>query len=460
MSFRDPEELYKDLPEIIESPFSMDEANAQITLYNGRFTVSNPQRILEFEGRIFFNWVASSGCHFQGECYIQGIPDFFQSIRESYSVSVKGLDIGEAYIQSASFADSNNIAVTNGRMRGKIVLDDRSVPVTKLRFSIPNLRSFRGEAVKKRSNGTLSLHSNRLTFSNEKFNIIIDRRDEYNTLLESLKAKGGFAILYFGTVTPKGKSSISFEELDELFDSFNIFISFLNGRRTSAHLIEGIFEEEIKWLDCTDFMVDPYKYVPSWPQEDSTNGLDKIWGVFTNLWKDIDDRGFLNSAVHWYVEANSNSGLTEGSLIMAQTALELIYNWWIIEQKQMIVGKDSENLSASNKIRMLLSQLSVDYTVPASFGDLQKFVDDNDSIADAPEAIVQIRNAIVHSQEEKRRKLSSIHYLAKHQALQLSIWYIELSLLKILGFDGKYSNRCAGKAYAAEAEMFVPWSNH
>ncbi|MGB4568690.1 MAG: hypothetical protein WBH96_06955, partial [Dysgonamonadaceae bacterium] len=47
----------------------------------------------------------------------------------------------------------------------------------------------------------------------------------------------------------------------------------------------------------------------------------------------------------WYVEANSNAGFSEGSIILAQTALELIYNWWIVENKKIILGKDSENIS-------------------------------------------------------------------------------------------------------------------
>jgi hypothetical protein len=114
---------------------------------------------------------------------------------------------------------------------------------------------------------------------------------------------------------------------------------------------------------------------------------------------------------------------------MAQTALELLYNWWIIENKKMILGKDSENINASNKIRLISSQLNISYSVPSSFTLLQKFVDENENINDAPEAIVQIRNAIVHSQQEKRKKLDSIHYKAKYEALQLSIWYIEMTLL-------------------------------
>jgi hypothetical protein len=142
---------------------------------------------------------------------------------------------------------------------------------------------------------------------------------------------------------------------------------------------------------------------------------------------------------------------------MAQTALELLYNWFIIENKKLIIGKDSENINASNKIRLLLSQLNINYLVPPKFSHLQQFIDDNIQIIDAPDAVVQIRNAIVHSQEEKRKKLSEIHYLAKHQALQLCIWYVEMSLLAILSYNGKYSNRCSIESYSSNTVEDVPW---
>ncbi|WNH10160.1 HEPN domain-containing protein [Thalassobellus suaedae] len=128
-----------------------------------------------------------------------------------------------------------------------------------------------------------------------------------------------------------------------------------------------------------------------------------------------------------------------------------MYNWWVIENKKIILGKDSENINASNKIRLLLSQLNLDYSVPKEFKNLQEFVDSDNQILDACDAVVQIRNAIVHSQEEKRKKLRSISLIAKYEALQLCTWYIEIALLGILGYSDKYYNRIS------KLEEFVPW---
>ena len=79
-------------------------------------------------------------------------------------------------------------------------------------------------------------------------------------------------------------------------------------------------------------------------------------------------------------------------------------------------------------------------------------------IIDGVDTIVQIRNAIIHSQEEKRRKLTKIHYRIKYEAQQLAVWYIELSLLYIFRFKGKYFNRCSGKLWAGEGEENAPYA--
>jgi hypothetical protein len=222
--------------------------------------------------------------------------------------------------------------------------------------------------------------------------------------------------------------------------------------------MQVVFEGNVLWCDYSDYLVDPYKDVPSWHQSHFVHGINELWQKFSSLWKEEEDKNFLTSVVHWYVEINSNSGYLEGSIIMAQTALELLYNWWIIEQKKFIIGKDSENISASNKIRLLLSQLNITHSAPDAFKKLEQFIVESKDIVDAPDAVVQIRNAIVHSQEEKRKKLSTIHSKVRYETLQLSIWYIEMALLRILDFDEIYLNRCSQGVFTSQAEEFVPWT--
>jgi hypothetical protein len=231
----------------------------------------------------------------------------------------------------------------------------------------------------------------------------------------------------------------------------------LNGRRTAPIFRQGIFNDEIKWCDYTAYYVDQYKAVTTWPQAAGINGLNDLWQAFSDIWKNKDSRDFIILAIHWYVEANSTAAFADGSIVMTQIALELIYNWLIIESKKMLIGKDSENISAANKIRLLLSQLNIDYSIPEHFTNLQSFAKTKSDGIDGPESFVRIRNAIIHSQEEKRKEIITLHHMVKYEALQLGIWYIELALLYIFKFQGKYYNRCLGAQWAGAGEVDVPW---
>jgi hypothetical protein len=64
---------------------------------------------------------------------------------------------------------------------------------------------------------------------------------------------------------------------------------------------------------------------------------------------------------------------------------------------------------------------------------------------------------IVHSQEEKRRKLASIPHIVRHEALEIALEYIELSLLFIFNYQGKYSSRILAEG-GIYVERELPWS--
>lgn len=452
-------EPFNDLPEIIEGNVKMEKANSKISIYSGIFILKNDKNELQINGEIFFSWFPSSGIYFTGIPTENGL-DTFNILNgiNTFDVVINNLTFGNGFVTNSTIKSFNGESKIKGVMSQEAVLGDKSISVESIKFSVPNLRSFHGTTVKKVTKTNTYTGRNRLKLENEKYIISIDKAEKYSDLKNELIENGGYLILYNGLLKSK-KGAISFEECKDIFHCLNTFLTFLNGRRVSALFASGIFNNETIWCNYTDYHVDIYKDCTSWPQDHSIIGLENIWKNFSELWKDKEDRNFLTFVVHWYVEANNNSGFSEGAIIMAQTALELLYNWWIIENKKMIIGKDSENINATNKIRLLLSQLEIEYSVPTGLKNLQEFVDSEIQIIDACDAVVQIRNAIVHSQEEKRKKLSSINLRAKYEALELCIWYIEMALLRILYYDNRYYNRTSKEFVKSKAVELVPWSD-
>lgn len=446
--------LHEDVPETVEYSTMMNYANEPLTIFEGDFLLKNGIEEIIFSGIISFNWVASTGAQFQGEIK-EDSPGFRYSARDNYLTIINGLEFGEGIVTNTNIGNKLSI---KGILSGETVFGDRSVLVEKIVFSIPNLRDFHGMPIKKIINEDVLLRRGRLTLENETYVINIDQCEDYQKRTDSLKERGGYIILFYGELVCKN-GLVTYEDTRDIFDCLDTFITFLNGKRTAAMFQQGKLKNETIWYDYTDYFVDSHRNVQSWPQSHSIAGLNDLWQSFSKIWKNADDRNFLRTAIHWYVEANGHKGFSEGSIIMAQTALELLYNWFVVERKKLILGRDSENISAANKIRLLLSQLDISLEVPDSFTELQKFVNSSNNILDAPDAVVQIRNAIVHSQMEKRKKLSAIHYMAKYEALQLCIWYIEMALLRILDFNEKYFNRCSGEIYKSRADVYVPWAD-
>lgn len=445
--------LMKDVDDILESPIEMQEANQPILIFEGIFIIKDETGEIELDGKIQYNWSPNTGVIFYGKA-IKVSKEIMKIVNEIeyFDVIANNENLGKGIISNFEI---NSEIIIKGVFQYKVITGDKSIPVDKLKFCIPNFRDFLGLAVKKITKTNQGSYKNRIILDNEKYSIIIDKCVDYKNLYNSVNENGGYIILYSGELKTK-KGALTFENSKEIMYCLNVFLSFLNAKRTSALFVHGIYNEETIWCDYSNYNVDRYDSLPSWTNSNSIENLNELWQVFSKKWNNKNDKDVLNTAVHWYLQCNKNSGYVEGSLIMAQTALELLYNWYIVENKKLLLGKDSENINAANKIRLLVSQLNINYSVPKKFSSLQIFLK-SEKLLDAPEAVVQIRNAIVHSQEEKRTRLSNIDNNAKYQALQLCIWYIEMVLLKTLDFNGIYCNRCSENMSISAKREYVPW---
>lgn len=105
----------------------------------------------------------------------------------------------------------------------------------------------------------------------------------------------------------------------------------------------------------------------------------------------------------------------------------------------------------------MLSQINVSTKVPDSLTELISFVNDQE-LPDGIEAFVQIRNALVHCQEEKRKKLKKIDDQILYDANDLGLWYLELAILNILNYTGKYQSRCVKAEWKGSNYRVVPWA--
>jgi hypothetical protein len=442
------------IPDILSCPVSMTEANQAILLYEGVYTVRRGSVDFKVQGDFQFVWFPNQIVDFRGtviETSAGPNEDFFM---QTVQVLVNETIIGSAYCY--------NLGVTGakiyGSLVGEVVFGDSTVSVDKVSFAIPNLKELHGSAVRMIKGEWTAVINNRLKFENNDFIIILDKDAEFNDLNNSAKIRGGYILNYSGELTKK-KGSISLNESQDILHCFSNFISFLNGRSISAMFRQGKFNEETVWMDYNSYYTESIKHVRSWTPHYRNDEFNGMWIVFSKMWKSKDERDFVISALNWYTQANNTVKFYGASIILAQTALELIYNKLIVEDKRIITGKDATNIAASNKIRLILSQLGLSSAIPITLSKLKTYANlSPDKNIDAPEIFVQIRNAIVHSQEEKRKKVASMDDRVLYESLQLSLWYVEVALLYIFGYKGYYYNRTNLSKWVGQGEEYVPWA--
>lgn len=156
-----------------------------------------------------------------------------------------------------------------------------------------------------------------------------------------------------------------------------------------------------------------------------------------NEWKET-----ITRAVDWYVQSNESA--THVGIILTQVALErLAY--------QVLGRARKEGRERTGEfIAKALRQSNLDPNIPQSCKELLKFP----NWAHGPHAIVEVRNDLVHP----KANLGNISQYVHHEAWNLGQWYIEMILLNILGYQGKYINRLSGWDERDQAIQRVPWA--
>src|SRR5699024_941198 len=201
--------------------------------------------------------------------------------------------------------------------------------------------------------------------------------------------------------------------------------------------------------------IDAYNDVFSWLPRAVFGELNNHWNVFYNLWmKNEDTKDVLFTVVHCYMEANKNSGIYQGELIIATTALELIFNWWMVSVK-----KKNDVRVLHGKIRELLKEINHETAVPETFESLHEFSRNADGESkDGPKVISEIRNKLVHAKKKHRKAQREIPVIARYEALKLSLSYIEMAILYILKYEYKYRDRASTSIWRGGDEVFLPSS--
>ena len=129
---------------------------------------------------------------------------------------------------------------------------------------------------------------------------------------------------------------------------------------------------------------------------------------------------------------------------------------YAVTEKKLLTKKGFDSLRASDKFRILFSSIGLPLGIPnnlTDFAQLAQSKQGKNQWGSSPEALTEIRNALVHPEKENIIEDSQ----ALFQAWNLLLWYLELSLLFLCGHKGTYANRLV-LGHSVRTVEPVPWT--
>ena len=438
--------------------YPQSDVNEPILLHEGRFRVRRGDRCVEGSGSAHLRWLPSPGIEFDIE-----ITEPFPGVDflDSWTVELPGFRTENVVAHSMTLGSTRRIRAFASAMES-----DREQNLLSVGFQVVNFTDFittglsaapgdpTGSPTKRVQSITWATADLRHDGWNVSLVALPESRDRYG----HLKATGGYSFTHVGQLTRIDGSAFAVQQAEKILEPLRVFLSFARGAACSLPIRWGRgIDGEIVWRHFGSPIVDRWRQPHSWFDERHGHLLKELFDAFCRVHNDERLRESLVLALHWYRHCNTNSSGGQGSLVLGMAALELLSALIVVGRcRSMSAQKHDRRLSAAKKLRALLKALDVPADIPPRYAALAAFAEKNGEW-DSCDALAELRHGFVHANEKRRNVVfGSDGKAATFDAWQLSLWYQELALLRLLRHRGSYRNRTTAER-VGQVEP-VPWS--
>jgi len=279
------------------------------------------------------------------------------------------------------------------------------------------------------------------TLESSRYNITIQSLEETSDNIKVIQEKGISMLTQMGKIEKSDGTFISIQEYDELENMLVLFFSFTKGSWINPTCPIGIDDNDQRSWYIFNAPKSEWKSLSSWfePTHNALtmSSMKKLFLLFSELWEHENWQETLREVIYWFINANDGSRGVDTGIILAQTALERLSFEYVVNEKKLISSDGFKKIRASDKFKLLFSSLGIPLEIPTELIPLTKEAKSHQWL-DGPHALTEIRNSLIHPEHKKHAKFNIDIYIDAHK---LSLWYLELSILAICGFDDVYSNR-------------------
>lgn len=429
----------------IESP----EPNRPIPVGTERISLGDGEGV-QGEICISLRLLPSPRLVMEGEVSLD-LSSSFRLVFEHKPVNLSLLDRGssiEVVLTSASVSDRCKFtAIPVREPFTALIIGDP----TEVQFQLIN---FPETLVPEEQDGRTVLHRE-VFFSAGDWRIHLRPVDAIAEKIKTIKSEGGYAVTYSGVLKRVDNEPFKVALAEDILHALFQFFSFARGTWTGPILPVGLDGTGKRvWEQWGASSVTPWRSVSTWFDSHHGSLLGEVFAGFWQRWNARLWRESLQRTIYWYIGSNLGLSGVEGSIILSQTALELLA-WTLLVEERATLSKDGfKRLPAADQIRLLLSTMGVPLELPPqliALAALQR----QQNWSDGPAAFTAMRNSIVHPGDSKR--LSGMGFEPRQETWYLGQWYIELALLWLSRHSGVYGNRLHKPRWAGQVEP-VPWS--
>ena len=257
--------------------------------------------------------------------------------------------------------------------------------------------------------------------------------------IEFLKENGGYRLTHIGGIQKPDGSSFTGNDVNECLTALRYFLSFVKGGWCNSICPVGFDETGHRVWEQWSSPREAWHSTPfSWFDTQNTEQLTVLFKGFMKMWANDDWRAALQEIIYWYLNANFSSRSINTGIILTQAAIERLSYEYAVRNKRLVTADGFKNLWASDKFRLLFSSLRIPLDIPLATSKLKKLAQNQKmKWIDAPHALTEIRKSLIHPEHKKRGQFDSAYF----DAWNLGLWYLEMGILAICGYNGTYRNR-------------------
>lgn len=274
---------------------------------------------------------------------------------------------------------------------------------------------------------------------------------------EKLNQDGGFAITHDMVINFNNAQGVQIDELKRILLDIHRVLAFANGAWVGIHLVRGFNNDsDLSYLSLTNSLCTRQQGRFGWFDAHHGHVLASVGPKLIEAFDNSKSSDTFERALYWYVRANNSSGVgIDAGIILATTALELLAKFVKQKNKLKIESTgEQKHPSLGDKIRAAALHLKIPTLIEDSTCPEFWAIKTDGLWSDIPEAIAKYRNDLVHP---KARIKSQNQHALTIEMWRLSVWCLELFMLRLIGYEGVYSNRLTAK-WVGEVEH-VPWAD-